>query len=393
MRVLATLFVLLAAHGARATEGTMLLGDDPVRVGRAGAAVAAEGNASWVMFNPAGLEGLDRRVESGLTVIHSRATLHTRGIAEIPFSTTMADAEWNAFPSLGLVLPQENGTIGLGLYIPAGAMVHFPHSRSWVGLFEVNNDRKLEFVQPRLSLGYAHRFDSGWVLGASVNGSLSIGRTDQITPRLLATRGNFRWDCAPGIGAGVGVLRRWERWSFGAAVESRQLSQGFKKYRDISFHTVDLPTTLQTGVAFKIVPKVEIEVDYRFIHWSEVKFFHEPSSGSGLGWHDQHGIMGSVEWTASPDWTFRAGYAHMTRAMRDDHVFGSALAPLVVTDHIGAGFTHRLGERSELSLALAHFLKGSQTASGGGDIYAHLGKGSKSTVQADWITATYSLKF
>jgi long-chain fatty acid transport protein len=387
------LLALLSAFSARSTEGVLLLGDDPLRVGRAGAAVAGEGNASWMMFNPAGLHGLDRRVEFGATVIHSVATLHTKGIAQIPFSGPMEDDAWNGFPSVGVVLPAEHGTFGLGLYIPAGAMVHFPRSRSWVGLFENLNDRNLEFAQPRLVLGYAHPFDSGWVLGMNLNGSLSLGRTDQITPRLAASRGDYKWDTALGAGFGLGVLRRWERWSFGASLQSRQWSQVFDKYRDISPRPVDLPATFQTGVGFKITPTLEVEMDYRFLNWSNVKFFNQPSAGAGMGWHDQHALMGGIEWTASPTWTFRAGYSHLTPAMGDDHLFGSALVPNVVTDHVGAGFTHALGEDSEISLALAHFFKGSQTGSGRGDFYARLGKGSESTLRVDWLSLVYTRRF
>ncbi len=390
---LALLAVLLAVHSAPATEGILLLGDDPIRVGRAGAAVAAVGDASWMMFNPAGLDGLDRRLEWGMTVIHSHATLLTRGIADVPFCGTMVDDEWNGMPSFGLVLPCESGTFGLGLYIPTGAMVHFPQPRSWVGLLEGRNDRRQEFMQPRLTLAYAHRFDSGWILGASVNGSLSVGRTDQITPRLLPSKGDYKWEAAPGAGFGLGVLRRWERWSFGAALESRQWAERFGRYSDISPHPVDMPATFQTGVGFKVTPTVEIEVDYRFINWSDVKFFHEPSAGAGLGWHDQHAVMAGVEWTASPRWTFRAGYSHASRAMGDDHLFGSALVPNVATDHVGAGFTCRVNDRSEVSLALAHFFRGSQTGSNRGDFYARLGTGSESTLQVNWLSLVYSRKF
>ena len=384
---------ILPMHNALSTEGVLLLGDDPIRVGRAGAAVAARGDASWMMFNPAGLSGLDRQIEFGATVIHSVATLHTRGIAQIPFCGTMRDDEWNGFPSVGLVLPREHGTFGVGLYIPAGAMVHFPASRSWVGLFEGLNDRNLEFMQPRLVIGYAHPFASGWILGANINGSLSVGRTDQITPRLVASQGDYKWDTALGAGFGLGVLRHWERWSFGASLQSRQWAQGFDKYRDISARTVDLPTTFQTGLAFRITPTVEVEMDYRFINWSDVMFFHQPSAGAGMGWRDQHAFMGGIEWVAGPKWRFRAGYSHLTPAMSDDHVFGSALVPNVATDHVGAGFTRMLGKRSEISLAIAHFFKNSQTASGLGDFYARLGKGSESTLWIDWLTLGYTLTF
>jgi hypothetical protein len=52
-----------------------------------------------------------------------------------------------------------------------------------------------------------------------------------------------------------------------------------------------------------------------------------------------------------------------------------------------------VGDRSEISLALAHFFRGSQTGSNKGDFYARLGVGSESTLQANWLSLLYSLKF
>jgi long-chain fatty acid transport protein len=399
MRTIVLCAALLLCSAAFASEGVLLLGDDAIREGRGGAGVASPQDASWILLNPAGLVDLERRVDFGLSLIFPRLTLHTRGIGQDFFYRDMTDDGFMANPSVGVVWPLKSGssavtdTVGLGFYVPAGAAIHFPRSRTWVGALEGRTDRNLDFMQPRLTLAYAHRFDSEWALGLSINGSLSAARTDQITPYLLPTRGKNEWDYAFGAGFGVGVYRRWERWSFGAAVESRQWSQVFDKYRDITPYPVDLPTTAQTGAAYRITPRLEIEFDYRFINWSNTRFFHEPSSRNGLGWHDQHGVMGGIEWQANPRWTFRAGYSHMTPAMDNEHVFGSALVPLVVTDHAAVGVTHALTDHSELHLAFAHWFQGEQTESGRGDFYSHAGKGTRSTLAADWISLGYSRKF
>jgi hypothetical protein len=83
----------------------------------------------------------------------------------------------------------------------------------------------------------------------------------------------------------------------------------------------------------------------------------------------------------------------MTPAMDNDHVFGAALAPLMVTDHVAAGFTRVLNDRSELHVTLAHWFERQQTDTGAGDLYSHLGKGSQCAVRAEWLTIGYSLKF
>ncbi len=389
--------VLLAAlamgRAAYASEGILLLGDDPIRVGRAGAAVASPGNASTITLNPAGMVDLERRVDFNMSVIHYRLALRTKSIAQIPFAGEMTDHELQGLPSVGIVWPREDGALGLSLHVPVGAMVHFPRPRTWVGILEGGTDRNLDFAQPRLTLAYAHKFDSEWAVGVSLSGSISAGRTDQMTRLLLPTRGNNEWDYAFGAGAGIGVYRAGKRWSFGAAVESRQWSQVFDKYRDISSYAVDLPATAQTGFAYRITPALQVELDYRFINWSDVKFFHEDNAHQGLGWRDQHGVMCGIEWQATRRWTFRAGYSRMTPAVDGDHVFGTALAPLMVTDHVAAGFTRVLNDRSELHVTLAHWFERQQTDTGAGDVYSHLGKGSQSSVRAEWLTLGYSLKF
>lgn len=378
---------------AHASEGVLLMGDDAARDGRGGAAVASPQNAACVMLNPAGLAGLSRRIDTGLSALYYHATLRTQGAARIPFIDETSDDEFWGIPSFAMAWPLGAGVLGLASYTSSGEAIHFGSSRSNVGYVEGKTDRNLDFAQPRLTLAYAYQFDSGWALGASVNGSLSLGRTDQVTPFLLPTEGANDWDTALGAGFGLGIYRHWKRLSVGAGYQSRQWAQVFDKYRDVTVYPVDLPGTLQAGIALRILQSLEVEVDYRFLNWSDTKFFHESNANGGLGWHDQHAVLCGIEWKATSKWAFRAGFSHATKVMTDEHVFGSALVPNIVQDHVTLGFTRALDEASELSVTLGHWLQGRQTESGRGDVYSILGVDTRSTLSAVWLSVGYGRKF
>jgi len=382
-----------AAGLAAASEGILIMGDDAARDGRAGAAVASPRNASWIALNPAGIAGMERQADFELSLLYARTTLHTQGIGGVPWTGESEGEEFLPVPSMAIVWPLQTGVLGLSMYSPAGAVIHFPESRSIAGHLIRHTDRNLEYAQSRLALAYAYRFDNGWAVGISVNGSLSLARTDQVTAYLLPSRGDNEWDQSLGAGFGLGVHREWERWSVGAACQSRQWGQTFDKYRDVTPYPVDLPATVQAGAAFRIVPKLEVEIDYRFIHWNDINFFHHPNSRMGLGWHNQHAMLCGIEWQATPRWTFRAGYAHATRVMKDDRVFGSALVPNVLQDQITLGCSFAPGNRSELHLALGHWLRNHQTESGQGDFYSWVGRGTRIGMEINWMSLGYTRKF
>lgn len=414
-RILLLLTVWMLRASAWASEGVLLMGDDPIRVGRGGASVASPESASCITLNPAGMVDLERRIDFSTSAVLYQVTLRTNGIAKIPVSNEVlgerlhvghfeeigeihysgksTDTEFVGLPSMAAVWPRENDAFGVSLHIPAGARVHYPHSRTWVGLIDGDTDRNLDFAQPRLTLAYAYKFDSDWAVGIALNGSLSIARTDHATPQLVSTTGDNEWDYALGAGFSLGVYRKWDRWSFGAGVTSRQWSQVFDKYRDVTPYPVDLPTTAQAGVAYRIRPNLELELDYRFINWSDTNFFHEDNINNGFGWDDQHVLMCGLEWKATPRWTFRTGYSHATLAFAHDHVFGSGLAPDIVTDHASVGFSCAVGEHSDFHVTYAHWFEQTRTESGNGDFYSAAGKGSSIQLGADWLTLGYSLKF
>jgi len=61
--------------------------------------------------------------------------------------------------------------------------------------------------------------------------------------------------------------------------------------------------------------------------------------GAGFGWDDVDVYKLGVQWTASPDWTWRAGYSTTNQPIRSSDVLFNILAPGVVEDHFTAGFS------------------------------------------------------
>jgi long-chain fatty acid transport protein len=393
MRLLATILLITLCSLGYSSQGVLLMGDDPILVGRAGAGIATPEDAFWINLNPAGIVDLGRRADFTLSVIGYELTMHTKGAGRIPMSEKVEDEEVMGLPSASFVWPSETGVWGLSFQIPTGACVHFPQSRTWVGEMEGGTDANLEYVQPRLTLAYAHKLDCDWAIGFSLIGSFSAGRTDYATARAVSTKGNNEWDYSFGAGVSVGIYRTWDKWSFASALKTRQWSEVFEKYRDVTSYPVDLPLTLHSGLAYKITPKLQIEFDHRFINWGNSKFFHEDNSSLGLGWKDQHAFMLGLEWEAAPKWTFRIGYGHVTPALSNEHLFGSAIVPNVVTDQAGIGFSYSINDHSEFHAALARWFPGKLAESGDGDIYSQIGAGSESTLQVSWLTLGYGVKF
>ncbi|MEO6324091.1 MAG: hypothetical protein ABIQ65_05650 [Thermoanaerobaculia bacterium] len=61
-----------------------------------------------------------------------------------------------------------------------------------------------------------------------------------------------------------------------------------------------------------------------------------------------------VQWVASPAWTLRAGYAHCRQPIPESEVLFNILAPGVVEDHVTAGLSRSVGEKSVVHLSVMH---------------------------------------
>jgi long-chain fatty acid transport protein len=88
-----------------------------------------------------------------------------------------------------------------------------------------------------------------------------------------------------------------------------------------------------------------------------------------------------------------AGFAHTGTPIQEDHMFLGSLVPVVVEDHLTAGFTYRINEHHEVHLVGIHAFENSLTDTGDGDLFSQLAKHSRVTGSAESAALGYTYKF
>lgn len=369
---------IIAMSPVCASEGVFLMGNDTLQVGRASSGVASPRSSYWCLMNPAAMVDLERRFDVNLYAIMGNSRIKPKGVLVNSLDGNLHSDKLSLVVANSIILPLKTGVLGGGLFIPSGSAIEYPNSRSTITrLFQGNRDRRLAYQHIRGVLAYAYEFDNGWALGMGVHLSLSRFRSDHITLGFRPAKHDNRWDDALGIGFGLGVYRSWERFSVGLAYNSRHWTQSMKKYKDLLKHCLDLPQTVQAGIAYKVTPKLELTLDYKWLNWKEIKTYGTPIfSGGGYGWRDQHGIKTGLEWVAHPKWTFMCGYSYSNSPVTQENVFLAGLVPVVVKHHISAGVSHKITEKHSVHLAGVYAPPCSIKETGRGNSFSKLSKGS-----------------
>lgn len=392
-RLLGALF-LFACGITQASEGAFLFGNDPQHLGRGASGIASPRSAYWSYLNPASIVALERRIDLSCYTVFTNIGLKPRGVLGNRLDGDLDSRDIFNIPSGGLVWPLKRGTLGFGLYAPSGTGADYAHARNWVSrLFQGNADRRLVYQQARLVLAYAYELDSGWSFGFGLHGSLSRFKSDHLTLGLRPAKADFAWDEALGAGFNAGMYKAWDRWSFGATYTSRHWSQHFDDYEDLLSHTLDSPHTLQCGVAYRVTPRLELTLDYKFLWWREVAAYGASVFDGGFGWKSQHGFKFGMEYRASDRLRLVAGLAHSTSPITEEHAFMSGLCPVTVEDHVTAGVSYTINERHEAHIAAIHGFTNVVKDSGRGDVFSFLGRGSEVGCDGNSVVIGYTYKF
>jgi long-chain fatty acid transport protein len=376
----AVAFFLIAALcvPASAGEGVFVTGNDALQLGRCGSGVASPRSSYWSFMNPAGMVDLERRLDMNFYAVYDKVTYKPHGLFANKIDGDLISSEFNAIASTGIILPLETGTLGGGIFVPSGNSIEYPHSRNiMTRLFQGNNDRRLAYQHLRGILAYAYEFDNGWSVGLGVHVSLSRFRSDHLTLGFRPAKYDNEWDDAWGAGLGIGLYRKWDRFAVGINYNPRHWVQSMKKYRDLLSHPLDSPQYIQAGIAYKVTPKVELTLDYRWSDWSSIAAYSAPIfKGGGFGWKDQHGVKAGVEWVAHPKWTFMAGYSYSNTPITEDNVFLATLVPVVLEHTFAAGVSHKINEKHQVHLIGAWAIPNTLYETGRGDLFSKLGKDS-----------------
>ena len=383
-----------AAFTAAASEGAYLTGLDAVHMQRAGAGVASPRSAAWMLVNPAGLVALEDRLDTGFTIYNATTNVRARGLTANWLVGSLNSESVTPVPFGGMVTSFWGGKLGLGMYVPAGSMTDLSASRDIPSYLVFGNmDRRLSFQHIRLVAAYARQFENGWALGAGVHGSLTRLRTDHLTLRLAPTRGDNEWDEAPGFGFGLGIYKDWDRVALGLSYTSCHWVADFDEYTDLLPKHVDLPQSVQAGIAVKLSRNWELCADYRWIDWTDVNIFGASVYENSLDWDDQDIVKLGIEWRATTRYTMRAGWSHGQTVIDRDHAFLSMLTPATVEDQVTAGFTVRVGERSEVHFTYLHAFPHTVRDTGTGEFFSYQARNTSYHTQYDALSVGYSLYF
>jgi long-chain fatty acid transport protein len=179
---------------------------------------------------------------------------------------------------------------------------------------------------------------------------------------------NRGYDTSTGYGLRLGWTGQvMPGLTLGATWQSRTDMSEFEKYKGLFAEQgdFDLPENYGFGVAFQATPALTIAADVMEIKYGSVKSIANTGktfganllgadNGPGFGWQDMTVYKLGVSYVASPNLTFRGGYATGSQPIPSGETLFNILAPGVVEKHLTLGATWTTTDKSEVSVGYMH---------------------------------------
>jgi len=420
-KVLIILFLfILFSSNSFATNGYFSHGTGIKNRALAGAGVAFPQDAMAGATNPAGMAFVGNRFDIGAVLFspdrdfsssNSLANGNGGAFTLGPNSETSGDKLF-LLPSMGFnKLISDRTAIGLSIYGNGGLNTTYDGGTAsfdpdgpgpmGVGRFPGalgGGTTGVDLFQVFFNLSIAHKLSENVSLGISpifaVQGFRANGlgafagftktfaqSGGMALPDDLTTNGQ---DYAIGGGVQVGALVKnvVDTVDFGISYRSKIYMDEFKDYSDLFAEDgdFDVPPTLWVGFAYHPTTNLSFVFDFQRIWYGEVdsisndvqNLFQCPTAGlggtdvesclggdngGGFGWSDINIFKLGMQWQPSEKNIFRFGYSHADQTIDDDQVLFNILAPGVIEDHVTAGYTRVLNNKSEINFEVMYALK------------------------------------
>lgn len=187
-------------------------------------------------------------------------------------------------------------------------------------------------------------------------------------PAHLSNNGH---DDSFGAGINLGfILPISNTVTLGGGYRSRVYMTEFDDYKGLFAEQgdMDIPESATIGLAWKATEQLTLALDVQKTWYSSIDaignnmqpafttcFMNGPSdpsclggdNGIGFGWKDMTTVKLGVQYEATNDWTWRAGYSHGNQPIPDSEVFFNILAPGVIEQHFTAGFSKKFDNGSQ----------------------------------------------
>ncbi|WP_018873434.1 OmpP1/FadL family transporter [Thioalkalivibrio sp. ALJ16] len=376
-RSLVTIAVGLAmgsAGVAHATNGYFAHGYGTKAKGMGGVGMAISQDAYAPAINPAGIAGMESRIDGSLAYFRPERSVTFEGAP-----TLDSDSKSFFIPSIGYVQQiDENRSWGIALMGNGGLNTDYPAipnedlcGPGGTGLFcggaaGVNLEQLAiiptyaqKFADGRVSVGFSpiisyQRFSAKGLDGLAVLDP-RVTDSDNFTGRGTDTT----WGYGGQIGFQAEIA---DGVTLGGSYRSKIRNGDFDDYSGLfaGGGSFDVPSTYGLGISADVTPAVTLSADYVRINYSDVDAISNPSTneapfgsanGPGFGWRDINIIKLGAQFETGNDWTWRVGYNRGQNPIRSRDVALNILAPGVMEDHFTAGFTKSFGSQHELSFA------------------------------------------
>lgn len=369
--------MLLIAQAAMATNGYFMHGQGTMSKGMAGAGVALPREALDLANNPAAAAWIESSWTAELSLfspdrrysIDGAPSMQPQTFGLTP-GTVSSESKLFPMPSLGFNY-RASETSGFGASMIAhGGMNTDYRTNTFYG----SSHTGVDLAQLYLSGTYAKKFLENHSAGISL-----IGVAQRFKASGLEAFGGFSsdatnltgngYDMSWGAGIQVGYLGYLTRdLSIGATYMPKVSMSALDKYRGLFAEggSFDIPSSLAAGLALRLGDNVTLAGDFQRIHYSDVRSVGNPllpnlmlgplggDDGAGFGWKDINVYKIGMDWQATDDWAFRAGYSKSDQPIPDSEVLFNILAPGVIEQHFTAGLTHSLNRGGKMNLGFMY---------------------------------------
>ena len=366
-RVFAFMALAGLAGSAFATNGMFSHGYGMKSKGMAGASSAMHDDAFAGANNPAAAAFAGDRIDLGVDLFSPRREATMGGFFGPGMDATV-DSESNYFliPEFGYnQMVSDSLALGVTVYGNGGMNTDYPEvSGAGVNFFGNPGSLGVNLVQlviaPTLAFKVApnHSIGISPLIGYQQFAADGLGGPTEDT------------DDAWGFGVRVGYMGKiTPDWTIGAAYATKIDFQEFDDYNWLFLDQgdLDLAENWNLGVAWQVTPAFKLALDYQQINYSGVDSIGASATDGGFGWDDAKVWKLGMEFKASQNMTFRAGYSHTDNPIQGADLAGcmagsencgevtlNILAPGVIEDHITLGMTYTLESGNELTVAYMH---------------------------------------
>jgi long-chain fatty acid transport protein len=383
------------SDGALAADGYFLIGYGARQKALAGADVADSKDAMALAVNPAGIVGLERQWQFGMTALLPERGYSTYGqpvvlapgdvrsgrpIFPVPNDAYVepidADSAWGfaSYANGGI-----NTSYDIGHFKPpivAGPLLIAPTYGGILG----GGFGGVDLEQAFFSVGYSRRF-----------GSISVGIAPTLAAQMLNIQGlkilsvyssdpwrftdmGYSWSFGGGVRAGL-EWRATNQLRFAFAGSTPMFMSAFSDYSGLlaEHGGFDIPANITAGAAYDFLPELTLMVDWKHIFYSGVKSLANPgfpiwnasfglAGGPGFDWRDTDSVAFGAEWRATNELTVRTGYHYTTNPIRSRAATIAALTPAISKHHVSGGFNYKVTKNSSIDFAAVYAFKNSITA-------------------------------